>query len=294
MSAFQRLHARIGELGAVQMFFIGGSMKSGSTWMQLLLDAHPQVACKGEGHVANHLAQLLLTSLDQHNQQIARKNRAVFAELASFPLYTRDDLSYLIAASLLLAFTKSDIAEELRAVGEKTPDNVRYFEVLQAIFPAAKFLHVVRDGRDCAVSGWFHNLRASPDWTRATFPSLPAYAAMFAREWADDIAHADRFAALCPQACLTVRYERLLADTASVLREVFSFLGVPAGAEVVAQCRDAAAFERLSAGRARGEENRDSFFRNGTRGNWREHLDEAANRAFIAAATPWLERLGYL
>jgi hypothetical protein len=294
MSVFNRLHGLIGMLGTMQIFFIGGSQKSGTTWLQLLLDAHPQIACKGEGHIANDMAQLLLISLDKHNQKIADKNRTVFAELDGFPLYTADDLAYLIGASLLLAFTKSDTGTELRAIGEKTPDNVRHFEVLHAIFPAAKFLNVVRDGRDCAISGWFHNLRTNPDWIRAKYPSLSAYATMFAREWANDIAHADCFAAAHPLACLTVRYGALLAGTAPVLREVLDFLGVASRAETVAQCCDAAAFEHLSAGRARGEENRESFFRNGTQGNWREHLDDAANRAFTDAAAPWLQRCGYL
>lgn len=293
MSVFHRLHDRIGRLAATQIFFIGGSMKSGTTWLQLLLDAHPQVACKGEGHVVNHLAQLLLGSLDRHNQKLDHKNRTVFRELDGFPLYTPEDLSYLVGAALLLAFAKTGPGEDLRAIGEKTPDNVRYFEVLHAIFPAAKFLHVVRDGRDCAVSGWFHNLRTNPDWTREKYASLSAYAAMFAREWANDIAHAHRFAAACPGTCLTVRYEALLDDTDTVLRDVLGFLGVAAEADMVAHCRDAASFERLTAGRARGEESRESFFRNGTQGNWREHLDAAASRAFADAASAWLEQLGY-
>lgn len=294
MSAFQRLHARIGALSAAKIFFIGGSMKSGTTWLQLLLDAHPDIACKGEGHLTDRLAPLLLESLDKHNQQLALKNRTVFGELPGFPLYDRDDFSYLIAAALLLAFAKSDTGTTPRVVGEKTPDNVRNFDVLRAIFPEAKFLNVVRDGRDCAISGWFHNLRSNNDWARENHPSLPEYAKMFAREWADDIAHAERFAAASSGTCLTVRYEALLADTKAVLHEVFTFLGVAAGADVIARCRDAAAFERLSAGRARGEENQGSFFRNGTHGNWREHFDETTNRAFIEAAAPWLERLGYL
>jgi len=294
MSTFHRLHEQIGGLNATQIFFIGGSQKSGTTWLQLLLDAHPRIACKGEGHVTNHLAQLLLGSLDKHNQKIAHKNRTVFGEMDGFPLYTADDLSYLIGAALLLAFTKTDGGKDLRAIGEKTPDNVRGFDVLHAIFPAAKFLNVVRDGRDCAISGWFHNLRTNPDWMRTKYPSLSAYATMFAREWATDIAHAERFAAAHPHACLTVRYEALLDDTATVLREVLGFLDVPAGTEMVAQCCDAAAFERLSAGRTRGDENRQSFFRNGKQGNWREHLDDAGSRAFAAAAAPWLAQLGYL
>lgn len=290
---FARMHGSIGTLQAAQIFFIGGSQKSGTTWLQLLLNAHPQVACQGEGHIISHLAPLLLSGLDKHNQKIAGKNRSVFAELDGFPLYTIDDLAYLIGAALLLAFTKSDASAQWRAIGEKTPDNVRHFGMLHTIFPSAKYLHVVRDGRDCAVSGWFHNLRTNPDWLRARFPSLADYAVMFAREWAADIEAAESFAAAHPRACLTVRYEDLLADTAAVLREVLEFLGVPADADLLAHCRDAAAFERLTAGRERGVEDRESFFRNGTQGNWHEHLADADNRAFIAAAAPWLERFGY-
>ncbi len=66
---FQRLHGLIGALNATQIFFIGGSQKSGTTWLQLLLNAHPQVVCQGEGHITSHFAQLLLTILDKHNQK---------------------------------------------------------------------------------------------------------------------------------------------------------------------------------------------------------------------------------
>lgn len=293
MSAFEHLHARIGTLATTQLFFIGGAMKSGTTWLRLLLDAHPQITCKGEGHVANHLAPLLGQCVDRHNRKIAQKNQDVFNEMDGFPLYAHDDVAYLIAAALLLPFANAAPGKDLRAIGEKTPDNVRHFDLLHAVFPTARFLHVVRDGRDCAVSAWFHNLRTSPAWMRAEHPSLPAYTAMYAREWATDIERAETFAATHPQLCRTVRYEALLNATAAELRGTLEFLDVAAEPDAAAQCRDAAHFERLSAGRAQGEEDRGSFFRNGTSGNWREHLDQAANRAFIDAASPWLEVLGY-
>ena len=293
MSVFEHLHERIGTLATMRLFFIGGAMKSGTTWLRLLLDAHPQIACKGEGHIANHFAPLISQCMDRHNEKIAQKNQAVFNEMDGFPLYAPCDLAYLIGAAALLPFASADPGKDLHAIGEKTPDNVRHFDLLHAVFPTARFLHVVRDGRDCAVSAWFHNLRASPEWMRQEHPSLPAYAAMFAREWATDVDRGETFAATHPEACRTVRYETLLDATAAELRGVFEFLGVAAGEDVAVQCCNAARFERLSAGRARGEEDRGSFFRNGTSGNWREHLDPAANRAFIDAASPWLEALGY-
>ncbi|HUN42743.1 MAG TPA: sulfotransferase [Acetobacteraceae bacterium] len=294
MSVFHRLHAQIGTLATARIFFIGGAMKSGTTWLQLLLNAHPEIACKGEGHIANHLAPLLAQSVDRHNQKIAHKNKDVFNEIDGFPLYDRDDLAYLIGAALLLPFASATANKNLRAIGEKTPDNIRHFDLLRTIFPNARFLQVIRDGRDCAVSAWFHNLRATPEWTLSTYPALSDYAAVFAQEWATDIAQAQAFAASCPAACLTVRYESVLYDTAGVLRGILEFLGLDAATDIIAQCCEAARFERLSDGRARGTEDTASFFRSGTSGNWRAHLDEAANRAFIAAASPWLEVLGYV
>ncbi len=292
MTYFEQLHARIGALAATQVFFIGGSMKSGTTWLQLLLDAHPAVACKGESHVANHLARLLMQSLEQHNQFIAEKNRTIFKEIAGFPLYDHDDLAYLIASALLLGLAKADAGAPPAAIGEKTPDNVRLFDVLHAIFPRAKFIHLVRDGRDCAMSGWFHRQRCVPAGGRAP-GALDDYVQMFAREWAKDLAEGAAFAEAHPSACRTVRYEDLVRDAGPALLPVFEFLGVPTDADTLAGCVAAGAFERLSGGRRRGQEDRGSFFRNGVPGDWRRHMDDGLGDTFRRVASPWLEQFGY-
>ena len=293
MTYFERLHDEIGALVSKQVFFIGGSPKSGTTWLQLLLDGHKAIACKGEGQMVNHLAQLLMESLHKQNQLLAQKNATVFAELPPVPLYTRDDLAYLFGAAVLLFLAKVDAGASVVAIGEKTPDNVRYFDVLLAIFPRAKFIHLVRDGRDCAISGWFHARRIRPDWDTWQFARLESYVDMFAREWAIDLSEGSAFAAAHPEACLTVRYEDLVADLAPTLRGVLDFLGAASDAASLAGCRDAAAFARLSGGRPAGQENRDSFFRNGIPGDWRRHFDDDLAALFRHAAGPWLERFGY-
>jgi hypothetical protein len=61
-------------------FFVGGYPKSGTTWLQLLLNAHPEVSCIGEGHLPHHLEPLLRQALAQHNALIAEKNATVLAE----------------------------------------------------------------------------------------------------------------------------------------------------------------------------------------------------------------------
>ncbi|MFP6691035.1 MAG: sulfotransferase, partial [Alphaproteobacteria bacterium] len=42
---------------AKPLFFICGAIKSGTTWLQLMLDAHPDIACRGEGHLPNMLCR---------------------------------------------------------------------------------------------------------------------------------------------------------------------------------------------------------------------------------------------
>jgi hypothetical protein len=180
-----------------------------------------------------------------------------------------------------------------RLIGEKTPDNVRFFPVLKNAFPRSKFIHIVRDGRDCAVSGWFHNLRTTPEWTHKTFNSLDAYVTNFAQEWACDVGAGTRFGAALPDSYLAIRYEDLVAKSAPVLEEILMFLGASAEPDVVATCLRGGSFETLSGGRARGEENRGSFFRKGISGDWRQHFTAETARRFDEKAGTWLARYGY-
>ena len=58
-----------------QIFFVGGVMKSGTTCLQLLLNAHPEVSCHGEGHFPDYLALGLKEGIDKHWKAVADKNR---------------------------------------------------------------------------------------------------------------------------------------------------------------------------------------------------------------------------
>jgi hypothetical protein len=54
--------------------------------------------------------------------------------------------------------------ENVKFIGKNTPDNVLYLPILGRLLPKARFIHVIRDGRDSAVSGWFRNVRVSEKW----------------------------------------------------------------------------------------------------------------------------------
>ncbi len=62
-----RLAARIEGLFDKDVFFICGVARSGTTWLQLLLDAHPEVACRGEAHFFSSFYDKLVQAFEEHN-----------------------------------------------------------------------------------------------------------------------------------------------------------------------------------------------------------------------------------
>lgn len=291
---YEALAAGIAALRGKQLFFIGGAAKSGTTWLQLLLDRHPAISCNGEGHFPTYLIPRLITAADEYNQDIAWKNETIFGELPGYPRLSEDHIAFLWASAIALQLKDQAGDRVARLVGEKTPDNIRFFALLADAFPTAKFIHIVRDGRDCAVSGWFHNLRVSPDWTREQFGSIDEYVVALAAEWAGNVEAGARFGDMRPDRYLALRYEDLIADPATALAQVLSFLGAEAGPAVLQDCIDAGSFATMTGGRAASEENRGSFFRKGIVGDWRNHVTAEADALFREKAGVWLKRYGYL
>ena len=291
---YAALSAEIAALRARQLFFIGGAAKSGTTWLQLLLDRHPAISCNGEGHFPTYLVPRLIGAADEYNQDVAWKNQTIFGELPGYPQLQEQHIAFLWASAVALQLSAQAKDPTIRLIGEKTPDNARFFGLLEEAFPGAKCIQIIRDGRDCAVSGWFHNLRVSPAWTRETFATMDDYLVALAEEWAEAVAAGHRFGAARPDLYLAVRYEDLLADAAGTLTRVLDFLGAEAAPETVATCLGAGAFASLSGGRAAGEENRESFFRKGIAGDWKNHFTAETSSRFEEKAGEWLGRYGYI
>jgi hypothetical protein len=288
---FAAMQEKIADFRRRRLFFIGGMPKSGTTWLQLLLDAHPAVSCRGEGHFCDRLRPLLKSALSRHNAVLQMKNTTIFKDLEGYPGFSNAHLQFLLTAAVTLLMAEAGGGAPI--VGEKTPDNLLSFPTLQAMFPAARFVIMIRDGRDCAVSSWFHNLRINPEKTRSRFAEFPDFIDTAASAWAACIDTGLSFAAANPTTCATVSYESLMAAPDATLARLFAFLGADTDAAVVRRCVEAAEFSRLSGGRAAGDEDRDSLFRRGVIGDWRQHFDAAASQAFERHAAAQLRRCGY-
>jgi hypothetical protein len=96
---------------------------------------------------------------------------------------------------------------------EKSPQYAQQIVLLRQLFPDARFIHMIRDGRDCAVS--FHRR-----WLRS--PSLTI------QRWKKLIAEARRQAQSIPaQQYMELRYEDLTTNPEAWLRDVCAFLQLP-------------------------------------------------------------------
>lgn len=290
---FDALHDAVARVRSKQVFFIGGAPKSGTTWLQLLLNAHAGISCHGEGHFANRLLPTLTKAMKVYNTTINLKNQSIFEGLEGQPLFTNRHVFYLVTVAISLMLCRPEKANAAQIVGDKTPDNVQFFPLLATLFPQARFIHIIRDGRDCAVSAWFHNLRLNSTQLASKFPSFDKFAEHIAQIWVANVGGGARFAAENPARCLSIRYEDLSADPLNVLDQVCTFLGASRDAATLRACLAAADFDRLSGGRPRGEEDRRSFFRRGLPGDWRNHFDARTERAFRMRAEPWLSNFRY-
>jgi len=109
--------------------------------------------------------------------------------------------------------------------GDKTPQYVNEIPLLMQLFPDAQVIHIIRDGRDTAIS-----------WLRTGFDPRNLY--MAARMWREMVRKGRQDGAALPAgAWLEVRYETLLAQPEATMRQVCDFLGEPFVAEVLRPSR---------------------------------------------------------
>lgn len=324
------------------VFFLFGHGRSGTTWLQSVLDAHPEVMCTGEGWLFNRdfrredfkdlNPKLKPTSLygaiagDEYLRLWAERSVWGVGEDLDKHLdnLTRIATNYFMARKL--ARTNARKKTNKKIVGDKTatPGPQVYGEIAR-IYPEAKAINIVRDGRDVAVSVmhflWNHAITEDGEGTRnggiyelgpeelerreayrEDPSSALASAGLFteerlrtiARAWATEVGEARR---LGPEAMGTnyaeVRYENLLSQPEEVTRHLLRFLGADASEEAVRGCVEATGFERLSS-RDRGQEDSTSVrFRKGIAGDWRNAFSERDKRVFKAEAGDVLVELGY-
>ena len=198
--------------------FVVGVPRSGTTLLRLMLDAHPEMAIPPETYFVTNLIE-------------AADEGATGKQLADVLIGHRRwaDLELdeaEIRARLMSMGAKPSGGDAVRAVfglyaskqgkprwGDKTPAYLTNIEEIGDALPEARFVHLIRDGRDVALS-----ILAMPERDRPM--RNPQSADEVAMRWRKRIARARRQSQALEGRYIEVRYEDLVTDAEPELRRV--------------------------------------------------------------------------
>ena len=199
--------------------FIVGVGRSGTTLLRLLLDAHPEIAVTPETHWLRGAVQKLLAD--------PRDAAGVRGEILSSPHWadmgiSDQDLDAIIAShnhecpgdTLRKIYEHYGTRHGAARVGDKTPLHNLAMHDIARILPEARFIHIIRDGRDVAVS--YRDLWFGPGRDVRAAAMLWMWRIRETRQQAQFLPH-----------YLEVRYEMLVTDPEKVLRDIARFIDLP-------------------------------------------------------------------
>lgn len=217
------------------MFFIVGTQRSGTTLLRLILNAHSQITVPRE-------AFFLMPFLKKKylNRFISGSSLRVFADyISSRPEFktTYVDGNYgesLLQLSQREKITLRDLLDDMFSShcrnegksiwGNKTPSFFRKIDILFTLFPNAKFIHIVRDGRDMFDS-----------WRKMN-PNNPAInnVAFVAFDWSYKLFKIEKSFKKIPESNrITIRYEDLLNTPEKIIESICSLIGIECEANMV-------------------------------------------------------------
>ena len=310
-----------------EVFFIAGEMRSGTSWLRRTLDAHPEIACGQEGSFFgrdydHEEIPVYAGPVSSFTRALAVSEEfRVWHELP-WNRWTdcyEEDLRTLTRLSIDYFLAKEIARTGKRIVGDKSPQHTGCLDEIHEIYPDARVIHIVRDGRDVAVSTVHHWWRLAKDRPGGVFELTPeeleirdAYLedregflasgrsifteerlGQLARRWSYRVGKAHRDGtALYGERYLEIRYEDLLRDAPNTLRRILELLRARGGDNVIERCILASSFERAS-NRRQGEEDSRSFFRKGVAGDWRSVFTQRDREIYEELAGDQLIRMGY-
>jgi hypothetical protein len=279
--------------------FIVGCQRSGTTLLQRVVDAHPQVAVlnqtgwlpsyfeMGIGLTPDGLVTPALVPRVLEHRQFRKGLKKAGLGRADLEVLLEGGAELPYARFVTAVFDLYGRAKGKALVGDKTPRYVRSIGTLHGLWPQARFVHLIRDGRDVCLSTihWEKNAellqKAFPTWSEH-----PVVTAALKWEWNVRLGR-EAGQPLGPGRYYELRYEALVSQPAEECARLCAFLGVPYDERML----------RFYEGRTKAKKGLDAKkgWRPITPGlrDWRTQLPAADLERFEAAAGELLGELGY-
>jgi hypothetical protein len=279
--------------------FIVGCQRSGTTVLQRLVDAHPQLAIINQSRWLSDYYEsrtgmnpdgvvtsaLIARVLEQKQFRKALKKVGLGKKELVGLLDIGGPVPYARLVTQIFDLYGSRCGKRL--VGDKTPKYVRSIRTLHALWPEVRFIHLIRDGRDVCLSTM--NWSKNADLLRESFVTWgdnPVITAAMKWEWNVRLGR-EAGQTLPSRLYHEVRYEELVTKTAESCRRLCAFLGVPYDERML----------HFSDGKTKGKRGLDAKkdWRPVTPGlrDWRTQMALEALERFEATSGALLDELGY-
>lgn len=219
--------------------FIVGAARSGTTLLQYMLRSHPDLSLPtAESHFfipfykrRNEFGDLTnIDAVTRLLEEIYLSRKQFFDEDVKGIRFNAEALAQRFHARQLITlpqiiagiFEENAEAEGKRRWGDKTPYYILHLETLLEMFPNAQFVHIIRDGRDCALS------MLERKWDLQIFNTYHA-----AYTWNKYVKAGKAFGKIHPDRYHELRFENLLNNPEQSVSSLCSFLNLEYNERVI-------------------------------------------------------------
>ena len=294
-----------------EKFFILGHARSGTTLLMRLARLHPEVHCNYQGHFFTR--QPLLKSLvntPEAEEWLARKSNRWNQGRDLSPLVLR------AAADFIMEREAAKVVKMI--VGDKSPSSTIHGQAVRdmhSIYPDAKLVYIVRDGRDVLISERFRNFVEESKFlsaedkriieglhkdqsqftngTRSIFTET--FIRRVAKGWVQNLQETeDEGYRLFGERYFSIRYEDLLAAPFIEMTKLWRFLKVKdMEGSLVEAVRSEMTSNPDEEWQSKRNEDIASFLPKGQAGNWQKLFTERDKSLFKETAGEMLVRWKY-
>lgn len=270
------------------LFFCFGLPKSGTTYLQNILNHHPDISCPSE-HQFRFLYNGIEKMLDGYNNQ-----------LQSIDKRTADQGATLIEPNARLQIFKYTVLRIIQDSARNKPimganDNaiINNLEFYNKLFESPKLIVIFRNPIDAGISAWHHNCRLAKDEDQKHLDLMMQYGGFDGwlkqtSHWFNEAVQSYKLYRKKNKNILLIRYEDLTLTTKDQLVRIFSFLGASNDINIINTIIAATSFETMKTkSPARG------FFRSGSTDFGVNETSDKLREEITEIASTSLEYLGY-
>jgi len=204
--------------------FIVSAPRSGSTLLRLIIDAHPKIAIPPPGYLFNMIYPYIYS---YGNLGVTENLMELAEDILETPTLKKWGLTMDPEAVVsgvkepsfkgVYEFVHTAYMQRQGKIrwGNKSPRNVHFVPDIKTLFPGAKIVHLLRDGRDVALE-----IAEADFWPHSVWGG--------AQRWLHCIRAARVFGQeLDSESFLEIKYESLCRDPEPVIRQLCDFLNEP-------------------------------------------------------------------